>query len=86
MPHGQVVNQSPSAHALAGLQTIQLVSFQVMPIRNTEEKIKIYGGFVLMGLLLMAFVYPQASLCLGFVFVMLVAWVLQLLSGPRSRR
>ena len=57
-----------------------------MPIRNTEEKIKIYGGLVLMGLLLMAFVYPQASLCLGFAFVMIMAWILQLLGGPRSRR
>ena len=39
----------------------------------------IFGGFVLKGLLLTALFYPQESFCLGFLFVMIMAWLLQIL-------
>ena len=54
--------------------------------RNTEEKIKVYAGFIVMGLVLTALYYPQQSICLGFVFLMILAWMLGLLDRPRSRK
>jgi hypothetical protein len=55
--------------------------------RETEEKIKIIAGVFIIACMITAVYYPMQSLCVGFAFLMIAAWVLQLLGGgPRSRR